>query len=628
MALSLKAELEIWAAALKAYDEQDFLKSLELFSRIADSSKILTNMALIYATIGEHEIAVEHFDSATSLDKFLAIAHFQCGVSNFLLGRYNAAYANFEDAFLYLRGNPAINYEQLGLKFKLFAAEVLFNRGLSQIYLGYNQEGMSDLKEARNVKVTEEHDVIDEAIRDRGERYTVFSIPVGILYRPSENKLKNSKAKDYLGKAKLVAASDVNDAYTEFSGVTKLKQQSDAQADASPNPSSNSDRKGTGSPALNRSATVPTQRTTSLEPTPPLERSKTTNDIPQTQDRERGHPPALRYVTLPTLQFPLPPTSTPRSSPTSKSSRTDDSGSAAQLQSQQTQASSPLSASQPFQQPPRPPARPAQPAQPVLPPPHLLASRRSQSVSHVSPARTKANMDGGRTAGTGLVRSNTSTGVMKGGNSGLIKQGIGVGMVGGTDRNDVLRSPLQDQPQPTPASARFAEFYDDYVGAYTDDPSSLAYAGVGSGRGSSRSPPSLSRSATVRSQPSGLPGLPVNGFMGGWDYAYRNGISDGRTVVADVPQDICTIRVKLYYQGEVRGMTLPASTLLSAFTARVATKFGVAIDTLRLKFVDEDGVKISLRDEEDWGLAMETATGGRSGKTGVEGRLEVWCEEI
>ena len=32
MALSLKAELEIWAAALKAYDEQDFLKSLELFS--------------------------------------------------------------------------------------------------------------------------------------------------------------------------------------------------------------------------------------------------------------------------------------------------------------------------------------------------------------------------------------------------------------------------------------------------------------------------------------------------------------------------------------------------------------------------------------------------------------------
>jgi hypothetical protein len=30
--MSLKAELETWAAALKAYDEEDFEKSLELFS--------------------------------------------------------------------------------------------------------------------------------------------------------------------------------------------------------------------------------------------------------------------------------------------------------------------------------------------------------------------------------------------------------------------------------------------------------------------------------------------------------------------------------------------------------------------------------------------------------------------
>lgn len=32
MSLSLKAELETWAAALKAYDEQDFDKALDLFS--------------------------------------------------------------------------------------------------------------------------------------------------------------------------------------------------------------------------------------------------------------------------------------------------------------------------------------------------------------------------------------------------------------------------------------------------------------------------------------------------------------------------------------------------------------------------------------------------------------------
>lgn len=90
--MSLKAELETWAAAVKAYDEQDFEKSLELFSvcpmdilrlrfpidnilkLIDNSSKILTNIGLIYATLGEHDEAVRHFRKATDYDRYLAIA--------------------------------------------------------------------------------------------------------------------------------------------------------------------------------------------------------------------------------------------------------------------------------------------------------------------------------------------------------------------------------------------------------------------------------------------------------------------------------------------------------------------------------------------------------------------------
>jgi hypothetical protein len=68
------------------------------------------------------------------------------------------------------------NYEQLGLKFKLFSAEVLFNKGLSLIYLGSIDEGIKDLTDAKQEKATEEHNVIDDAINDRGEGYTVFSI--------------------------------------------------------------------------------------------------------------------------------------------------------------------------------------------------------------------------------------------------------------------------------------------------------------------------------------------------------------------------------------------------------------------------------------------------------------------
>lgn len=48
--------------------------------------------------------------------------------------------------------------------------------------------------------------------------YTVFSIPVGVIYRPNQAKVKNLKSKDYLGKARLVAASDRANAFTGFTG--------------------------------------------------------------------------------------------------------------------------------------------------------------------------------------------------------------------------------------------------------------------------------------------------------------------------------------------------------------------------------------------------------------------------
>lgn len=39
---------------------------------------------------------------------FNTIRYFQCGVSNFLLARYELAAKDFEEALLYLRGNQAM----------------------------------------------------------------------------------------------------------------------------------------------------------------------------------------------------------------------------------------------------------------------------------------------------------------------------------------------------------------------------------------------------------------------------------------------------------------------------------------------------------------------------------------
>src|ERR1700730_14374635 len=114
--MSLKAELETWSAALTADDNNDFDQSIELFSEVADSSKILTNIGLIYATLGEHERAVEHFAQATELDQFLAIAYSQSDVSHFLL-------ATISTTPLVSKRLPG---EQLGLNFLLYSPEILF----------------------------------------------------------------------------------------------------------------------------------------------------------------------------------------------------------------------------------------------------------------------------------------------------------------------------------------------------------------------------------------------------------------------------------------------------------------------------------------------------------------------
>ncbi|KAJ5994124.1 hypothetical protein N7451_009848 [Penicillium sp. IBT 35674x] len=206
--MSLKQEIETWVTALDCYDHQEFEEAIRLFNEIADTSKILFNLGVIHATLGEHEKAVECYQRAVGLDRYLAIAYFQQGVSNFLLGDFEEALANFNDTLLYLRGNTSIDYEQLGLRFRLYSCEVLFNRGLCYIYLQQVEPGMKDMQFAAREKVTEDHDVIEDAIRENAEGYTVFSIPVGTIYRPNAAKVKNLKSKDYLGKSRLVAQSD------------------------------------------------------------------------------------------------------------------------------------------------------------------------------------------------------------------------------------------------------------------------------------------------------------------------------------------------------------------------------------------------------------------------------------
>lgn len=51
-------EIETWVEALKFYDNNEFDDAIKSFDRISDTSKILFNMGVINATLGQHEQAV------------------------------------------------------------------------------------------------------------------------------------------------------------------------------------------------------------------------------------------------------------------------------------------------------------------------------------------------------------------------------------------------------------------------------------------------------------------------------------------------------------------------------------------------------------------------------------------
>ncbi|KAF8348373.1 NADPH oxidase regulator NoxR [Amanita rubescens] len=552
--MSLKAELENWAAALKAYDEENYEGALELFSGIADSSKILTNMGLIYATLGEHEHAIEKFIEAINLDQYLAIAYFQMGVSHFLLGETDVALDNFDEALLYLRGNQDINYEQLGLNFKLYAAEVLFNKGICLVYLDRVQEGLDTMAEARTLKAKEDHAIIDEAIRDQGDGYTVFSVPVGVLYRPSEKKLKNAMTKDYMGKAKLVAASDATDVYTEFSGAARLR-------DGISPAGIFVDRPDTNAPNLSRSATAPSSR------------------LPRNGNDPISRPAANLARAQTTINVPA--------------------------NFRERIAAIPTSANTP-------------------------AISRSNTLSKPNNPTTTARSNT-MAAPDRVTRSNTLSGPER--SKGLASLSRGP---------SARRAPTSLQIPPIPENAsndkekRVSEFYENYLDEYDESES------VGPESASTPTPPAnrtpnkaRAQRASTMSRNSGLRSAPVGGSMKRRSTARRSTRGNPRAFEEEEEgygsgdyEEVSfeKIRVKIHYNDDIRGMALLPDTSFAEFMDKLTSKFDKSITDLGIKFRDEDGGHVSLRDESDYELALETAREAAKGKS--EGKLEIWCADL
>uniref|UniRef100_A0A2I3HF36 NADPH oxidase activator 1 n=1 Tax=Nomascus leucogenys TaxID=61853 RepID=A0A2I3HF36_NOMLE len=130
-------------------DRGDWARALHLFSGIpAPPARLCFNVGCVHLLAGDAEAALRAFDQAVTKDTCMAVGFFQRGVANFQLARFQEALSDFWLALAQLRGHAAINYTQLGLRFKLQAWEVLYNVASAQCQLGLWTEAAGSLREA------------------------------------------------------------------------------------------------------------------------------------------------------------------------------------------------------------------------------------------------------------------------------------------------------------------------------------------------------------------------------------------------------------------------------------------------------------------------------------------------
>lgn len=223
--MSLAEAISLWNEGVLAADRKDWKGALDAFSAVQDPhSRICFNIGCMHTVLGNWAAAEKAFSRTINRDKHLAVAYFQRGMLYHRMEKYDSAIKDLKEALAQLRGNQLIDYKILGLQFKLFACEVLYNMAFMHAKKEEWKKAEEHLALAVSMKSEPRHSKIDKALECvwKQKLYEPVVIPVGRLFRPNERQVAQLVKKDYLGKATVVASVVDKDS---FSGFAPLQPQ-------------------------------------------------------------------------------------------------------------------------------------------------------------------------------------------------------------------------------------------------------------------------------------------------------------------------------------------------------------------------------------------------------------------
>ncbi|CAI5685791.1 NADPH oxidase activator 1 [Oreochromis niloticus] len=217
--------LQLWQNSVEAVDAKDWPTALAKLNEISDpTSRTLFNTASCYLALGQLDLALKALDLTIAKDERLAVAFFQRGAVMMEMGRLEEALSDYIWAQKHMRENVVIDYKQLGLRFKLYSWQVLYNAAAVYCRMGQWEQARDVLLSASQEKGPGRGGSMEAALESIRSKQALdpLLVPEGVVFRPRKQDVEQLQQRDFLGKATVISSMIPND---DFGGFEPLRQQ-------------------------------------------------------------------------------------------------------------------------------------------------------------------------------------------------------------------------------------------------------------------------------------------------------------------------------------------------------------------------------------------------------------------
>uniref|UniRef100_A0A4W4GT66 NADPH oxidase activator 1 n=1 Tax=Electrophorus electricus TaxID=8005 RepID=A0A4W4GT66_ELEEL len=208
--------IRLWDEAVRAVDAQDLHRALASLNLITEpTSRTLFVTAAVHLSLRQIDLAIKALDQVIAKDERLAVGFFQRAAVHMMANRLEEALRDCMWAQKYMRDNAVIDYKQLGLRYKLYSWQVLYNA--AAVYCRMNQwekaeQTLLSASQERGGRGSQ----MDSAMSNIARREVIvpLMVPEGLVFRPRKQDVEELHPRDFLGKAEVILLTKVSNCWS------------------------------------------------------------------------------------------------------------------------------------------------------------------------------------------------------------------------------------------------------------------------------------------------------------------------------------------------------------------------------------------------------------------------------